>query len=62
MNQFLTAPVCRMAAAAVIAFASVAGLQGCGGAQAAPNSTFVLLDGSKPTTADFMGKVTLVDF
>ena len=51
-----------MAAAAVIAFASVAGLYGCGGAQAAPNSTFVLLDGSKQTTADLKGKVTLVNF
>ena len=30
--------------------------------QAAPNSTFVLLDGSKQTTADLMGKVTLVNF
>ncbi len=51
-----------MAAAAVIAFASVAGLYGCSGAQAAPNSTFVLLDGSKQTTADLKGKVTLVNF
>ena len=51
-----------MAAAAVLAVASVAGLYGCGGAQAAPNSTFVLLDGSKQTTADLKGKVTLVNF
>jgi peroxiredoxin len=28
----------------------------------APASTFVLLDGSKKTTADFKGKVTLVNF
>ncbi|WP_293400339.1 TlpA disulfide reductase family protein [Polaromonas sp.] len=42
--------------------ASVAGLYGCGGAQTAPNSTFVLLDGSKQTTADLKGKVTLVNF
>lgn len=28
----------------------------------APNSTFVLLDGSKHTTADLKGKVTLVNF
>ena len=28
----------------------------------APNTTFVLLDGSKETTADFKGKVTLVNF
>ncbi len=51
-----------MAAAAVLAVASVAGLYGCGGAQAAPNSTFVLLDGSRQTTADLKGKVTLVNF
>ncbi len=51
-----------MAAAAVIALASVAGLYGCSRAQAAPNSTFVLLDGSKQTTADLKGKVTLVNF
>jgi peroxiredoxin len=29
---------------------------------AAPESTFVLLDGSKKTTADLKGKVTLVNF
>jgi peroxiredoxin len=29
---------------------------------AAPDSTFVLLDGSKKTTADLKGKVTLVNF
>ncbi|MES2512428.1 MAG: TlpA disulfide reductase family protein [Pseudomonadota bacterium] len=51
-----------MAAAAALALASVVGLYGCGGAQAAPNSTFVLLDGSKQTTADLKGKVTLVNF
>lgn len=32
------------------------------GQTAAPQSTFVLLDGSKQTTADFKGKVTLVNF
>lgn len=39
-----------------------ASLTGCGGLQAAPESTFVLLDGSKKTSADFKGKVTLVNF
>lgn len=39
-----------------------AGVVGCGGAQAAPESTFVLLDGSKKTTGDLKGKVTLVNF
>ena len=37
-------------------------LTACSGSQAAPESTFVLLDGSKKTTADFKGKVTLVNF
>jgi peroxiredoxin len=37
-------------------------LQACTNAQAAPESTFVLLDGSKKTTADFKGKVMLVNF
>ena len=38
------------------------GLAGCGVREAAPESTFVLLDGSKATTADMLGKVTLVNF
>lgn len=54
--------VCRIAAVAVLSIASLAGLYGCSGAQAAPDSTFVLLDGSKQKTADFKGKVTLVNF
>ncbi len=36
-------------------------LAGCG-KDAAPESTFVLLDGSKQTTQDLKGKVTLVNF
>jgi len=36
-------------------------LAGCS-SSAAPDSTFVLLDGSKRTTADMKGKVTLVNF
>lgn len=32
------------------------------GVSTAPSSTFVLLDGSTKTTADFKGKVTLVNF
>jgi peroxiredoxin len=54
--------VCRMALAGVLALAALASLPGCTGAQAAPDSTFVLLDGSKKTTADLKGKVTLVNF
>jgi len=41
---------------------AVVALWGCSGAQTAPNTTFVLLDGSKQTTADLKGKVTLVNF
>ena len=42
--------------------AALLGLGGCGAREAAPESTFVLLDGSKATTADMRGKVTLVNF
>ena len=45
---------------AALSAAAVA-MQGCG-TQAAPESTFVLLDGSRQTTADLRGKVTLVNF
>lgn len=54
--------VCRMALAGALALAALAILPGCSGTQAAPESTFVLLDGSKQTTADLKGKVTLVNF
>ncbi len=37
-------------------------LYGCSGTQMAPDSTFVLLDGSRQTTADMKGRVTLVNF
>ena len=47
--------------AALFAAAAV-GLFGCSGTQMAPDSTFVLLDGSKQTTADMKGQVTLVNF
>ena len=50
-----------MAALALAACLAV-GLSACGGSQTAPESTFVLLDGSRKTTADFKGKVTLVNF
>jgi peroxiredoxin len=48
------------AAAAVLAIGAVLYL-GAGG-DAAPQSTFVLLDGSSKTTADLKGRVTLVNF
>ena len=38
------------------------GLGGGSSSEPAPPSTFVLLDGSKSTTADLKGKVTLVNF
>lgn len=44
-----------------VATAAALLLAGCA-ADPAPESTFVLLDGSKRTTADLKGKVTLVNF
>ena len=58
-----------MAKAPLIAGIAAAALIAAGGAfyvagnaDAAPASTFVLLDGSKKTTADLKGRVTLVNF
>ena len=51
-----------IASAAVAVVAIVAGVFFSTGTAAAPDSTFVLLDGSKKTTADLKGKVTLVNF
>jgi peroxiredoxin len=49
--------------AAVAAVAAIAGAVLLGtGATAAPQSKFVLLDGSSKTTADLKGRVTLVNF
>jgi len=50
------------ALAAVAVAAGAAALFMGTGAQAAPQATFVLLDGSSKTTADLKGKVTLVNF
>lgn len=58
----MSSAVCRIVLAGSLVIASVVGLSACSGAQAAPESTFVLLDGSKMTTADLKGKVTLVNF
>ena len=44
-----------------LALAAALTLAGCG-KDAAPESTFVLLDGSRQSTQDFKGKVTLVNF
>ena len=52
-----------LVAGAVAACAAVAAVVVLGtGASAAPQSTFVLLDGSRQTTQDLRGKVTLVNF
>ena len=62
MKSIQTVLVCRRAALNAFFVVGMAGLYGCSGTQIAPNSTFVLLDGSKQTTADMRGKVTLVNF
>ena len=62
MKKISSGAVCRMVLAGTLVFGAAAYLAGCSGAQAAPESTFVLLDGSKQTTADMKGKVTLVNF
>ena len=49
-----------LAAAALVAVGGVAYVGS--GSAAAPSSTFVLLDGTRKTTADLKGKVTLVNF
>jgi len=45
-----------------LVFAAAFTLGACGTREAAPASTFVLIDGSQTTTADLKGKVTLVNF
>jgi peroxiredoxin len=60
-NNFALA-ACRLALAGALVLGGLLSLQGCNGAQAAPESSFVLLDGSKKITADLKGKVTLVNF
>ncbi|MGE0330618.1 MAG: TlpA family protein disulfide reductase [Ramlibacter sp.] len=54
-------PVLYGAAAAVV-LAIAGAVFVATGSSAAPESTFVLLDGSRKTTADMKGKVTLVNF
>ena len=62
MKKNFPGALCRALLAGSLAFGAIAYLTGCSGAQAAPESTFILLDGSKQTTADMKGKVTLVNF
>jgi peroxiredoxin len=47
---------------AALSAGALLGLGGCTGRDAAPESDFVLLDGSVLRTADLRGKVTLVNF
>jgi len=61
MKKFSALAVFRMALAGAV-LGGLLSLSGCSGAQAAPESSFVLLDGSKKVTADMKGKVTLVNF
>jgi peroxiredoxin len=51
-----------VAAAGLLAVAAVGVYFAVAPGTAAPASTFVLLDGTKQTTADLKGKVTLVNF
>ncbi|MEP6966326.1 MAG: TlpA disulfide reductase family protein [Polaromonas sp.] len=62
MKKLSPVAVCRMVLAGTLVLGGAAFLSGCSGAQAAPESTFVLLDGSRTSTADLKGKVTLVNF
>lgn len=48
--------------AAAVAIAAAGAFFVAGGTSAAPETTFVLLDGSKKTTSDLKGKVALVNF
>lgn len=48
--------------AAGVAIAAAGAFFLAGGSSAAPETTFVLLDGSKKTTSDLKGNVTLVNF
>lgn len=61
MPDFFTAPR-RTLLALGLASAALLSLAACGSKEAAPESTFVLLDGSKTTTTQLKGKVTLVNF
>jgi peroxiredoxin len=51
-----------LGAGAALGAGALLGLGGCVGREAAPESTFVLLDGSVLRTAELQGKVTLVNF
>lgn len=50
------------ATVAAVALAAAAGMYASNASQPAPDSTFVLLDGSRQASAQLKGKVTLVNF
>ena len=62
MKKMTLILICRITAVLALCFAGGAVLQGCSDTHLAPNTTFVLLDGTKQTTTDMKGKVTLVNF
>lgn len=51
-----------LGAGAALGAGAMLGLTACSGREQAPDSNFVLLDGSALRTADLKGKVTLVNF
>jgi peroxiredoxin len=61
MFKFSSPPRRRLLTLTLLVAGSLA-LGACSTQDAAPQSNFVLLDGSTSTTADFKGKVTLVNF
>lgn len=65
MNHETHTPPTRrrlLSAAAALGLGSALLLSGCNMRDAAPDSTFLLIDGAQTTTADLKGKVTLVNF
>ena len=52
----------RFVSALFAALLMMGGLAGCSSSETAPPATYLLLDGTQTSTADFKGKVTLVNF
>jgi peroxiredoxin len=61
MTHLFNAPRRTLLALSLVS-AALFSLAGCGSKDAAPKSTFVLLDGTQTTTTELKGKVTLVNF
>ncbi len=62
MNLLSPLTTRRLCLSTLLAGGLALGLTGCSSQNQAPDSRFVLLDGSTMTTADLRGKVTLVNF